>query len=82
MIRTASEPHGIGAVTTTHGTGTHGHTVLGATTVGIITAGTIIAGATHGIMEEHGVSTTLGTTEDGTADGTHTIHTMQGGTEA
>lgn len=77
MIRTASEPHGIGAVTTTHGTGTHGHTVLGATTVGIITAGT-----THGIMEEHGVSTTLGTTEDGTADGTHTIHTMQGGTEA
>ena len=77
MIRTASEPHGIGAVTTTHGTGTHGHTVLGATT-----AGTIIAGTTHGIMEEHGVSTTLGTTEDGTADGTHTIHTMQGGTEA
>ena len=77
MIHTASAHRGTGAATTIHGTGTHGHTVLGATT-----AGTIIAGTTHGIMEEHGVSTTLGTMEDGTADGTHTIHTMQDGTEA
>ena len=79
MARTASDHHGTGAVTTTHGTGTHGHiTALGDSTDGIIIAPGIM---TLGIM---GDSTTLGTMEGSTEDGilgsgTTTTHTIADG---
>ena len=46
------------------------------------TLGTMEVSMIHGTTEEHGDSTILGTTEDGImADGIHTIHIMQDGTE-
>ena len=68
-LHTASEVHGIGAVTMTHGTtaigiGTDGHTHHGAITADGTTHGITEEYMTHGTTEEY---MTHGTTGDGTA---------------